>query len=144
VTLSVRPGLYHPSSMRRAAEAFFLAILMAALPTVVSLCELRCTAYPVAASRAVAPACAGHAARQQESAPGTAPSDEHQSCARHVVLLATGNGTGTGIPINHSTVAMVRTLRSFLVAPEKRLERGKLASADLSPPLGPGSDILRL
>ena len=139
-----RPAMYPPVAMRRAGEALFLAILVAALPTVVSLCELRCTAFPVAASRAVAPACAGHAARQQERVPGTVPSDEHQGCARHVVLLATGSGTGTGIPINPAKVAMLRPLGSFFVAPEKRLELGKLAFSDLSPPFGRSSDILRL
>ena len=121
----------------------FLALIVAALPTVVSLCELRCTASPVAASRAAAPACAGHAARQ-EKAPATAPSDERQGCARHVVLIATGNGTGMEVPANRAIVGIVRRFGLCFEAPDRRLERNELASADSSPPLGRSSDILRL
>jgi hypothetical protein len=41
-------------------------------------------------------------------------------------------------------LAVVLPLDSFLVTPDQRLENEKLASADLSPPFGRSSDILRL
>jgi hypothetical protein len=129
--------------MRRAGGAFFLAILVAALPTVVSLCELRCTAHPIVASHTVAPVCAGHAPRHQRKAPGSVPSDERNGCARHV-LLARGNGTDIEVQINHALFAIVHPFGSFLVVPDQRVEGEKLASADLSPPFGRNSDILRL
>jgi hypothetical protein len=135
--------MYHPAAMHRTGGAFLLAILVAAIPTVASLCELRCTAHPVAASRTLLPACAGHAARQGGNAPRSSPSDEHNDCARHV-LLAKGNGTGIDVQINRAIVAIVRLFGSFVVTPDQKLEQGNLASNDLSPPLSRSSDILRL
>jgi len=48
------------------------------------------------------------------------------------------------IPIHHATVGVVRAVVPFLDIPARRSESGRLASADLSPPFGRSSDILRL
>lgn len=138
---SLRPDVYHPSSMRRAGGALLLAILVGALPTVVSLCEFRCTARPVAASHADPPPCheTGHPGK---AAPRSTP-DGHDDCARHV-LLARGNAPGIDVQIDRALLAVVLPLDSFRVSPDQRLENEKLASADLSPPFGRSSDILRL
>ncbi|HEV8232611.1 MAG TPA: hypothetical protein VGQ75_09710 [Thermoanaerobaculia bacterium] len=129
--------------MRRAGGAVFLVILVAALPTVVSLCELRCRAHPVAAAHTLPTACAGHTPRHEGKAPRSVPSEEQQGCARHV-LLARGNGIGIEVQISRAFVVIVPPFGSFLVAPDQRVEGEKLASADLSPPFGRSSDILRL
>ena len=129
--------------MRRTGEIFFLAILVAALPTVVSLCDLRCTRDSSAGPQTVTPACAGHAARRQQKAPRSVPPDESQGCARHV-LLARGNAVGVDGQISRAFVATIPSFGPFLVAPDQWLEEEKLASADLSPPLGRSSNILRL
>ena len=129
--------------MRRAGEIFFFAILVAALPTVVSLCELRCTAHSSGAPQTVTPRCAGHTARHERQAPRSVPADENQGCARHV-LLARGNAAGIDVQISRAFTAIVSPFGSFLMAPDQWLDEEKLASADLSPPFGRGSDILRL
>lgn len=134
--------MYHPGAMRRAAGAIFIAILVAALPTVVSLCELRCSVSRLAASKTL-PSCAGHAAGKQGKAPTSVPSREHDDCAEHV-LLAKGNGTGIEVQIDRAIVAILRPLDSLVVTPDQQLERGKLAAAGLSPPFGRSTDILRL
>lgn len=129
--------------MRRSGAALFLSILVAALPTVVSLCELRCTAHPVAASRTIPSPCAGHAAGNKGKVPRSVPTGEHHDCAGHV-LLAKGNGTGVEIQLARTFGATIRLFGSFLVTPDQRLEREKLASADLSPPFGRSTETLRL
>jgi hypothetical protein len=135
-------AMYHPGAMHRTGEAFLLAILVAATPTVASLCELRCTAPRAAATDGRASACAGHAAGKQGNAPRSAPDGEHHDCKGHV-LLAKGNGTGLEIQLARTLIAIV-TLDSFVLTPDQRLEREKLASADSSPPSSRSTDTLRL
>jgi hypothetical protein len=127
----------------RIGGALLLAIMVAALPTVVSLCALRCTARPVAASRTLPPLCHGRARGHEGKAPQSVPAGEHRDCAEHV-LLAKGNGTGIEIQVDRTVMANAGPLGSFLVTSGQLLERGELAAADLSPPFGRSTDILRL
>jgi hypothetical protein len=137
--LSQRRAVYHPRAMcRRTGTAFVLALLIAAVPTIVSLCELRCVATEVAPSSAAPPACAGHGA-DKESHPS--PS-EHHDCAGHV-LLAKGGGTGAALRLDLSAGVLAPSV-SVVLGPSQQPEKAILESADLSPPSGRSSDILRL
>lgn len=135
----IRRAVYHSGAMsRRTGIALVLALLIAAVPTVVSLCELHCVAAELAPSREALPACAGHAG-EKESQPSP---NGHHDCAGHV-LLAKGGGTGAALRLDLSAVD-VPPSGSFVVALDQNPERVILESADLSPPPGRSPDILRL
>jgi len=131
--------VYHPSAMRlRTGSVALLALLIAAVPTIVSLCELRCVATEIAPSSTAPPACAGHGAEK-----GSQPSpSEHHDCAGHV-LLAKGGATGIAFRLDLAIAAETPS-GSFVLGPDEQPERVILESADLSPPSGRSSDILRL
>lgn len=130
-------AMYHPGAMRRrTGAAVVLALLIAAVPTIVSLCELRCVAAGVAPPRAAPPAC--HAA-DKESQPS--PSGHHD-CAGHV-LLAKGGASGIAPRLDLSA-GVVTPSGSFVLALDQQPEKVILESADLSPPSNRSPDILRL
>jgi len=132
-------AMYHPGAMRRrTGTAVVLALLIAAVPTIVSLCELRCVAAEVAPSSTAPPACAGHGA-EKKSQPS--PSGHHD-CAGHV-LLAKGGATDIALRLDLAIAAQTPS-GSFVLGPDQQPERAILESADLSPPSGRSSDILRL
>lgn len=134
-----RGAVYHPCAMcRRAGTAVVLALLIAAVPTIVSLCELHCVAAEIAPSSTAPPACAGHGA-DKESQPS--PSGHHD-CAGHV-LLAKGGATSIALRLD-LTIAAEILPGSSLLGPEQQPAKAVLESADLSPPSGRSSDILRL
>ncbi len=113
-----------------------LALLIGAVPTVVSLCELRCVAAEIAPANGAAPAC--HAAeKESQPSPGG-----HDDCTGHV-LLAKGGGTGAALRLDRAAVAVAPS-NSLAVALVQNPERVILESADLSPPSRRRSDILRL
>lgn len=124
--------------MRRTGTAVVLALLIAAVPTIVSLCELRCVATEIAPSGTAPPACAGHGAEKQSE---PSPRGYHD-CAGHV-LLAKGGASGIALRLDLGVVA-VPPSGSFVLALDQQPERVILESADLSPPSGRSSDILRL
>jgi hypothetical protein len=131
--------MYHPRAMRRrAGTAVVLALLIAAVPTIVSLCELRCVAAEIAPVSTAPPTCAGHGA-EKESQPS--PGARHD-CAGHV-LLAKGGATGASLRLDLSAVVLAPS-GSFVPGPDQQPEQTILESADLSPPSGRSSDILRL
>ena len=138
-----RRATYHRAAMRRTGAAFLLTILVAALPTVASLCQLRCTAQQVATADKSPSPCAGHATGNEGKAPRSVrPADI--AIVRGTSFLRRAMDTGIEIQIDRAIVGTIRPLGSFLVTPDQRLGRGTLASADLSPPLGRSTDILRL
>lgn len=121
---------------RRSASAVVLGLVIAAVPTVVSLCELRCVAAEVAAPSPAPPAC--HAPdKERQSSPGG-----HHDCAGHV-LLAKGGASGIGLRLDLALVAVLPS-RAFVPAVDPQPDRVILESADLSPPSARTSDILRL
>lgn len=123
---------------RRTGTAVVLALLIAAIPTIVSLCELRCVAAGIAPVSDDAPTCAAHGAKK-----GSEPSpSEHHGCSGHV-LLAKGGATGIALRLDLAVVA-VPLSGSFVLALDQQPERVIPESADLSPPSGRSSDILRL
>lgn len=131
--------MYHLAMSGRTGTAVVLALLIGSVPTIISLCELRCVAAEVAPpSDTAPPACAGHGA-DKESQPS--PSG-HQGCAGHV-LLSKGGATGIALRLDLAVVA-VPLSGSFLLALDQQPERVIPESADLSPPSGRSSDILRL
>lgn len=123
---------------RRTGTAVVLSLLIAAVPTIVSLCALRCVAAEIAPSSTAPPACAGHAA-EKESRPS--PSG-HDDCPGHV-LLAKGGATGAALRLDLSAGVLAPS-GSFVAGPDQQPEQTILESADLSPPSGRSSDILRL
>jgi hypothetical protein len=132
-------AVYHSGSMRRrTGTAVVLALLIAAVPTIVSLCELRCVAAEVAPSSTAPPACAGHGA-EKESQPS--PSGHHD-CAGHV-LLAKGGATGAALRLDLGFVAVLPS-GLLVLALDQQPEQTILESADVSPPSSRSSDILRL
>jgi len=132
-----RRARYHPGGMRQTGTAFLLAILVAALPTIVSLCELRCVAAEIAPV-STPPACAGHEAEKgSEPSPGG-----HHDCGGHV-LLAKGGSTGAALQLDLSVV-LLGSSPSFVFSADQRPEHSMLESADLSPPFSRSSDLLRL
>lgn len=138
-TGSSRAAVYHPCAMsRRAGTAVVLALLISAVPTIVSLCALRCVAAEIAPASSAAPACAGHGA-EKESQPS--PSGHHD-CSGHV-LLAKGGATGAALRLDLATVVAPPT-SPFVAAFDQNPERVIFESADLSPPSRRSSDILRL
>ncbi len=133
-----RRAMYHPGEMhRRAGTAVVLALLIAAVPTIVSLCELRCVAAEIAPV-STAPACAGHGTEKgSEPSPGG-----HHDCEGHV-LLAKGGSTGAALQLDLSVILLGSSL-SFVFSADQRPEQTMLESADLSPPFSRSSDLLRL
>ena len=124
---------------RRVGPAVVLALLIGAVPTIVSLCELRCVAAEVAPVSAGTPShCAGHGAE-----PASQPSQgEHEGCGGHV-LLARGGATAIALRLDLG-IAAVPVSGSFVLALDQKRERVIPESADLSPPSHRSSDILRL
>jgi hypothetical protein len=132
-------AMYHPDAMRRRiGTAAVLALLIAAVPSIVSLCELRCVAAEIAPASTAPPACAGHGT-EKDSRPS--PSGHHD-CAGHV-LLAKSGATGIALRLDLSVVAAPPSGSSVL-GPDQQPEQAILESTDLSPPSGRSSDILRL
>lgn len=123
---------------RRTGTALGLALLIAAVPTIVSLCELRCVAAEAAPASDAAPACAGHDARKSgEPSPGA-----HDDCAGHV-LLAKGGTIRIALRLDPGVAEALPSGSSF-VALDPQRGRVITGSADLSPPAGRRPDILRL
>ena len=124
---------------RRIGTAVVLAFLIGAVPTIVSLCELRCVAAEVAPpSGTPPPGCAGHGA-EKESQPSP---KGHQGCGGHV-LLAKGGAASIALRLDLAVVAEPSSA-SLVLALDQQAERVIPESADLSPPSGRSSDILRL
>lgn len=132
--------MYPPGAMLgRTGTAVVLALLVGAVPTIVSLCELRCVALEATPpANADSAACAGHGAKRQ----GQPPQSEHQDCGGHV-LLAKGGASRIALQLDLAVVAALPS-RSFVLALDHRPERLIFESADLSPPSRPSSDLLRL
>lgn len=124
--------------MRKTGPAVLLAVLIGAVPTVVSLCELRCVAAEIAPVSAAPSHCAGHDA-QTESQPSHR---DHEGCGGHV-LLSKGGAGGIALRLDLAAVA-VSASDSFVLALDQKPARVIPESADLSPPSGRSSDILRL
>ncbi|HZI65105.1 MAG TPA: hypothetical protein VFF17_00935 [Thermoanaerobaculia bacterium] len=124
--------------MSKIGPAVLLAVLIGAVPTIVSLCELRCVAAEVAPVSAAPSHCAGHGAE-----PGSQPSQSaHEGCGGHV-LLAKGGAAGTALHLDLAVPA-VPVSGSFVLTLDRKPVRVIPESADLSPPPGGSSDILRL
>lgn len=135
----MKAAMYHLAAMlRRTGTAVVLALLIGSVPTIVSLCELRCVAAEVAPVSAAPSHCAGHGADGESQ---QSPS-EHQGCGGHV-LLAKGGASGIALRLDFAVVAVAPS-GSFVLALDLQPERVIPESADLSPPSGRSSDILRL
>jgi hypothetical protein len=124
----------------RTGVAVVVALLVAAVPSVVSLCELRCVASEIA-SETAPPACAGHGTNDETSP--SVPSGGQHDCTGHV-LLAKGGATRIALQLDPAVAAALPPAGSVVPTAEEWLQGGKLESADLSPPFGRSSDILRL
>lgn len=138
--------VYPSDSMRlRAWAATLLVALVAALPTILSLCELHCLTpdrAAAAASEATRPSCAGHDTDRAGNAPAS-PMSEHD-CGGHSVL-AIGARVGSGLqyaPISDSLPVTIG--EGSLLERLAGLNKPFFASTDLSPPFDRRSGVLRL
>jgi hypothetical protein len=122
----------------RSGITVVLALLIGAVPTVVSLCGLKCAENTVVASRVSHRPC--HATG---NASPTDPYPRHRDCTEHV-LLAKAGGSGIQVILERASTAIRAQVISLAVIPDQRLESERLDSADLSPPFSRSSDILRL
>lgn len=128
---------------QRTGCALVLALLVAALPSVGSLCELRCIATEVAPSRTAPPVCSGHGTEDEKEDSRNVPSGGHSDCAGHV-LLAKALGTRIALQLDLAIAATLPPCGSLIPTGDPRPECGQLESADLSPPPGRGPAVLRL
>lgn len=129
---------YHPRAMSKIGPAVLLAVLIGAVPTIVSLCELRCVAAEVAPLDASPSHCAGHGV-EPESQPFQSA---HEGCGGHV-LLAKGGAAGIALHLDLA-VAAVPAGGSFALTLDRKPGRVIPESTDLSPPSRGRSDVLRL
>lgn len=130
----------------RACLTLFLAASVAALPTVVSLCELRCVSPGAvhAPSEETSFTCSGHGTGEAGEATPNIPPDSSHDCGEHA-LLAKGGGVvfQPHLARNLVAAAVVSTPPGFL--DNASGHAGTLSiSTDLSPPFGRRPGILRL
>ena len=129
----------------RAWTTPFLVALTAVLPTLVSLCELRCDTPVWAATDADAsPGCSGHGADKSEQAPPGNPFDSRHDCGGHA-LLAKSGGAGFDLRLARALVGLAVATGVPDPAREALSQAGALSeSTDLSPPFARTPDVLRL
>lgn len=122
----------------RIGTAGVLALLIGAIPTVVSLCELQCVAAESSPpEKTSASACAGHGEKE-----GQAPESAHQKCGGHV-LLAKGGTPRIALQLDLAVVAALPS-GSFTPSLDRHPDRLIFESAHLSPPSGRSPEVLRL
>lgn len=141
--------VYPPNAMRlRAWATPFLVTLVAALPTLVSLCELRClspgAAEEMASEAAASPACSGHGTEEAEEAPASSPFESAHDCGGHALLAKSGSvGFEVQPPRTFAGLAVVSGSPDHVREPFSHA--GALSvSTDLSPPFGRRPGVLRL
>lgn len=146
--VSLTSGAYASNSMRlRTWVTPFMVLLAAALPTLVSLCELRCVS-PGAAStvsqEAESPACSGHRTEGADKAPAGSPSESRHDCGGHALLAKSGS-VAFEFQLGRAFVGLcVVTTASGLVNDASGHSASLSVSTDLSPPFGRRPGVLRL
>lgn len=130
----------------RAWATPFLVVLAAALPTLVTLCELRCVS-PGLATEAVpeAPAtaaCSGHGTEADEKR--SSPSESSHDCSGHAILAKSGSvGFDFQLARTFVGLSVVSTAFGFVNSASGHPAIMSV-STDLSPPSGRSSAVLRL
>ena len=119
-----------------------LAVVVGAVPTLVSLCDLRCAESVVATPTAASSESCHGSAKERGSSP-TVPDSRHDDCLRHV-LLARGDSSGIPIHLDRSLALAAAPVELAGVASLGRPLTEHVQSADLSPPPLRSFDILRL
>ena len=128
--------------------SLLLVALVAALPTLVSLCELRCvspgTAPEATSDQHVSSSCSGHETDGAGEAPRGTPAESSHECRGHVLLAKSGS-VGFGFqPARHFAGLAVVCDASDTIA-EPLSHAGILSiSSDLSPPSSRSPAVLRL
>ena len=126
--------------------AALMAVLVAALPSVGSLCELRCASHGIPvedpSEQQTTADCSGHGTEPQEMPSGH--SESGHDCGEHA-LLAKGGGVGfqPHLARNLVVTAGVSTASGFLNNASGHPATLSI-STDLSPPFGRRPGILRL
>lgn len=132
----------------RAWATPFLAALVAALPTLVSLCELRClspgAAEKVASEAAASSACSDHGTGEAEETPASSPFESAHDCGEHALLAKSGS-VGFEFQLARTFAGLAVASGASAPVPEAFSHAGVLSvSTDLSPPFGRRPGVLRL